>query len=171
MVRFQQYIELVRTRDQGKLQDAIVHAKKYLLPSKDLYPSEVKQAAGLLAFPPEARLATYSVRIITIVFRFLTNFHIEFVCSTPLGGSCQAIHGNSQQPPLYPSRPTTPHCTISRLVSTQNSILPLVTPIFISVTIIFILHHKLCLSNMQHGAECAGPECSIRKPHKQSCRS
>ncbi|KFY75928.1 hypothetical protein V498_09841 [Pseudogymnoascus sp. VKM F-4517 (FW-2822)] len=60
MVRFQQYIELVRTRDQGKLQDAIVHAKKYLLPSKDLYPSEVKQAAGLLAFPPEARLATYS---------------------------------------------------------------------------------------------------------------
>lgn len=61
MVRFQQYIELVRTRDQGKLQDAIVHAKKYLLPSKDLYPSEVKQAAGLLAFPPEARLATYSV--------------------------------------------------------------------------------------------------------------
>lgn len=67
MVRFQQYIELVRTRDQGKLQDAIVHAKKYLLPSKDLYPLEVKQAAGLLAFPPEARLATYSVRIAAII--------------------------------------------------------------------------------------------------------
>lgn len=61
MVRFQQYIELVRTRDQAKLQDAIVHAKKYLLPSKDLYPSEVKQAAGLLAFPPEAGLAIYTV--------------------------------------------------------------------------------------------------------------
>ncbi|OBT50730.1 hypothetical protein VE04_08405 [Pseudogymnoascus sp. 24MN13] len=60
MVRFQQYIELVRTRDQAKLQDAIVHAKKYLLPSKDLYPSEVKQAAGLLAFPPEAGLAIYT---------------------------------------------------------------------------------------------------------------
>lgn len=170
MVRFQQYIELVRTRDQGKLQDAIVHAKKYLLPSKDLYPSEVKQAAGLLAFPPEARLATYSVRIIAIVFGFFTNFHIEFVCSTPLGGSCQAIHGNSQQPPLYPSRPTTPYCTFSRLVSTQNSILSLITPVFVGITIIFILYHKLCLSNMQHRAERTGPECSIRKPHQQSSR-
>lgn len=96
MVRFQQYIELVRTRDQGKLQDAIVHAKKYLLPSKDLYPSEVKQAAGLLAFPPEARLATYSVRITAIMLRFFTNSHTESVCCTPLGGPCQAIHGNSQ---------------------------------------------------------------------------
>lgn len=73
MVRFQQYIELVRTREQGKLQDAIVHAKKYLLPSKDLYPSEVKQAAGLLAFPPEARLSTYNVRIPIILLPSLLN--------------------------------------------------------------------------------------------------
>jgi macrophage erythroblast attacher len=71
MVRFQQYIELVRTRDQAKLQDAIVHAKKYLLPSKDLYPSEVKQAAGLLAFPPEAGLAIYTV---CIPITFLPSF-------------------------------------------------------------------------------------------------
>ncbi|KFY30462.1 hypothetical protein V493_01887 [Pseudogymnoascus sp. VKM F-4281 (FW-2241)] len=60
MVRFQQYIELVRTRDQGRLQDAIAHARKYLIPSKDLYPSEVNLIGGLLAFSPEARLATYS---------------------------------------------------------------------------------------------------------------
>ena len=71
MVRFQQYIELVRTQEQGKLLDAITHAKKYLLPSKDLYSLEVKQAAGLLAFPPGARLATYNVRMLVVSFTLL----------------------------------------------------------------------------------------------------
>lgn len=66
MLRFQQYIELVRTQDEGKMLDAIAHAKKYLLPSKDLYPVEVRQAAGLLAFPPGARLEPYSVRTLPV---------------------------------------------------------------------------------------------------------
>jgi len=59
MLRFQQYIELVRTQDQTKLLESIAHAKKYLLPFKDSYPKEVQQACGLLAFPPGTRAAAY----------------------------------------------------------------------------------------------------------------
>jgi len=59
MLRFQQYIELVRTQEDQKLLEAIVHAKKYLLTSKHTYPKEIQQAAGLLAFPPGTRASVY----------------------------------------------------------------------------------------------------------------
>jgi macrophage erythroblast attacher len=61
MLRFQQYIELVRTQDQSKLVESIAHAKKFLLPFKDTYPKQVQQACGLLAFPPGTRAEGYSV--------------------------------------------------------------------------------------------------------------
>ena len=61
MLRFQQYIELVRTQDQAKLLESIIHAKKYLLPFRDSYPKEVQQACGLLAFPPGTRADAYAV--------------------------------------------------------------------------------------------------------------
>jgi macrophage erythroblast attacher len=60
MLRFQQYIELVRTQNHDKLLESITHAKKYLIPFKDSYPKEVQQACGLLAFPPGTRAAAYS---------------------------------------------------------------------------------------------------------------
>jgi macrophage erythroblast attacher len=60
-LRFQQYIELIRTQDEQKVLDAIAHAKKFMLPFKDAYPKEVKQAAGLLAFPPGGRTSVYEV--------------------------------------------------------------------------------------------------------------
>jgi len=60
MLRFQQYIELVRTQNEQKLLEAIAHAKKHLLPSRDTYPKEVQQAAGLLAFPPGGRPTVYN---------------------------------------------------------------------------------------------------------------
>lgn len=41
--------------------EAISHAKKYILPSKDLYPREVNHAAGLLACPPRAGVPLYEV--------------------------------------------------------------------------------------------------------------
>lgn len=59
LLRFQQYVELIRTQDESKMLEAIGHAKKYLLPSKDIFPAEVNQAAGLLAFPPTSRVTTY----------------------------------------------------------------------------------------------------------------
>jgi macrophage erythroblast attacher len=60
MLRFQQYIELVRTQSQPKLLEAITHAKKFLLPFKDTYPKEVQQACGLLAFPPTCPNPAYA---------------------------------------------------------------------------------------------------------------
>ncbi|RDW78475.1 macrophage erythroblast attacher protein-like protein [Coleophoma crateriformis] len=59
MLRFQQFIELVRTKDQTKQIESIAHARKYLLPFKDSYPREVQQACGLLAFPPGSRADPY----------------------------------------------------------------------------------------------------------------
>ena len=61
MLRFQQYVELVRTQDQSKLLESITHAKKYLTPFKDSYPREVQQACGLLAFPPGTQAKQYNV--------------------------------------------------------------------------------------------------------------
>lgn len=63
MLRFQQYIELVRTQDQAKLVESINHAKKFLLPYRASYPREVQQACGLLAFPPGTRAPAYTVSI------------------------------------------------------------------------------------------------------------
>lgn len=60
MLRFQQYIELVRTQEEPKLLEAITHAKKHLYPFRDSYPKEVQQACGLLAFPPGTRAEVYS---------------------------------------------------------------------------------------------------------------
>ena len=62
-LRFQQYIELLRTRDDQKLLDAIAHAKKYLVPFKETYPSEFKQIGGLLAYTPGRGPPTYEVRV------------------------------------------------------------------------------------------------------------
>lgn len=52
MLRYQQYIELVRTQSMPKLIEAINHARKYFTPVRDTFPKEVNQAAGLLAIPP-----------------------------------------------------------------------------------------------------------------------
>lgn len=54
MLRFQQYIELVRSQSSTKLTEAIAHAKKHLIPSRAVFPREVQQACGLLAFPPDS---------------------------------------------------------------------------------------------------------------------
>ncbi|RDA88555.1 hypothetical protein CP532_5809 [Ophiocordyceps camponoti-leonardi (nom. inval.)] len=54
MLRYQQYIELVRTQSQPKLMEAIAHAKKHLVPYASVYPRDVQQACGLLAYPPQS---------------------------------------------------------------------------------------------------------------------
>ncbi|ATZ54039.1 Bcfyv10 [Botrytis cinerea B05.10] len=59
MLRFQQYVELVRTKDEAKLVESIAHAKKYLLPFRESYPKEVQQACGLLAFNPDTKVTGY----------------------------------------------------------------------------------------------------------------
>ncbi|TGJ81992.1 hypothetical protein E0Z10_g6774 [Xylaria hypoxylon] len=53
MLRYQQYIELVRSRSQTKPDEALAHARKHLFPYKDTYPTEVLHACGLLGMLPE----------------------------------------------------------------------------------------------------------------------
>lgn len=55
MLRFQQYIELVRSQTEPKLLEAIAHARRFLHPFRETHPKEVQQACGLLAFPPQLR--------------------------------------------------------------------------------------------------------------------
>lgn len=60
MLRLQQYIEMIRTQSEPKLIEAIAHARKHLIPYWTVYPREVQQACGLLAFPPgEAASSAY----------------------------------------------------------------------------------------------------------------
>jgi hypothetical protein len=56
----------VRTDDQQKKIEAIAHARKYLVPYKDTYPEEIKQASGLLACPPGSN-PTYNVWLISLI--------------------------------------------------------------------------------------------------------
>ncbi|KIL95298.1 macrophage erythroblast attacher [Fusarium avenaceum] len=58
MLRFQQYIELVRSQSSDKLAEAIAHAKKHLIPYRATFPREVQQVCGLLAFPPGLSAST-----------------------------------------------------------------------------------------------------------------
>lgn len=53
MLRYQQYIEIVRNRSRTKPDEALVHARRHLLPYKDTYPREVLHACGLLGMTAE----------------------------------------------------------------------------------------------------------------------
>lgn len=60
-LRLQQYIEMLRTGDRGKLMDAMAHAKRYLTPYTETQSKEIHRAAGLLAFPQDAKAEPYKV--------------------------------------------------------------------------------------------------------------
>ncbi|KAK1835180.1 CTLH/CRA C-terminal to lish motif domain-containing protein [Podospora conica] len=61
LLRCQQYIEMLRTRTSKhyKPSDAIAHAKKFIAPFNDTFPTEVIQMAGLLAHLPTTDLEPY----------------------------------------------------------------------------------------------------------------
>ncbi|GAB1320237.1 GID complex subunit containing RING finger motif [Madurella fahalii] len=60
MLRCQQYIEMMRTGSQPRMLEAINHAKKYITPFNDTYPTEVSNMAGLLAYRPDTKLEPYA---------------------------------------------------------------------------------------------------------------
>lgn len=60
-MRLQQYIEMIRTGDKKKLVDAMLHAKKYLTPYMDTQATEIRRAAGLLAFRQDTKAEPYRV--------------------------------------------------------------------------------------------------------------
>lgn len=96
-LRFQQYIELIRTQDEQKLLDARAHAKKFMLPFNDTYGREVLQAAGLLAVPPGT-----SVYEVSEPFGALLLFYWAALISSlgpvqpiPLGRHCKTLHADA----------------------------------------------------------------------------
>ncbi|KAJ5081382.1 hypothetical protein NUU61_009646 [Penicillium alfredii] len=58
-LRLQQYIEMVRTQDKSKKLEAIIHAKKYLIPNQESQKTEILRAAGLLVFTQDTRAEPY----------------------------------------------------------------------------------------------------------------
>jgi macrophage erythroblast attacher len=98
-LRFQQYIELIRTQDEQKLLDAIAHAKKFMPPFKDTYPKEVLQAGGLLAFPPGGRTSVYEVGepfgALNSVLLGGTDISLGPLQPIPLGRHCKTLHADA----------------------------------------------------------------------------
>ncbi|CAK7214096.1 GID complex subunit containing RING finger motif [Sporothrix bragantina] len=60
MLRFQQFIEMVRSEDTAKLADAITHARRYLTPLHNTYPEECQQASVLMCYPAGEAPEDYS---------------------------------------------------------------------------------------------------------------
>ncbi|KAK4204379.1 CTLH/CRA C-terminal to lish motif domain-containing protein [Triangularia verruculosa] len=81
MLRCQQYIEL--NRSSCPKQDAIAHARKYIIPFSNTYPTEVRHIAGLLAFgsdtPHEPYASLYSSARWTMLADLFTDAHLKLL--------------------------------------------------------------------------------------------
>jgi macrophage erythroblast attacher len=62
-LRLQQYIEMIRSGAPGKQLEAMLHAKKFLVPYRDTHNEAIFHAAGLLAQPPDTSHEPYKVRL------------------------------------------------------------------------------------------------------------
>lgn len=60
MLRFQQFIEMVRNPDLGRLTDAVAHARRYMASFHTIYPEECQQAAVLMCYPAGEAPEEYS---------------------------------------------------------------------------------------------------------------
>ncbi|CAK7240166.1 MAG: GID complex subunit containing RING finger motif [Sporothrix thermara] len=60
MLRFQQFVEMVRSEDTARLADAINHARRYLTPLHATYPDECQQASVLMCYPAGEAPEEYS---------------------------------------------------------------------------------------------------------------
>ncbi|OQE18500.1 hypothetical protein PENFLA_c021G00809 [Penicillium flavigenum] len=76
-LRLQQYIEMVRTQDKSKKIEAIIHAKKYLIPNHQSQNSEIMRAAGLLVFTQDTRAEPYKSLFALDRWRFLAQLFIQ----------------------------------------------------------------------------------------------
>lgn len=89
MLRFQQYIELVRDRSV-KPQDVLAHARKFLFPYRETYKKEVLQACGMLALPPgsaqdiDAYAALYSPARWAMLADLFTSTHNALLSLPPV---------------------------------------------------------------------------------------
>ena len=87
-LRLQQYIEMVRSQDQSKKLEAILHARKYLTPNHESQNNEIMRAAGLLVFNQETRAEPYKVGIFIIQPHSIANFILVTVLTGTVEVSC-----------------------------------------------------------------------------------
>jgi hypothetical protein len=160
MLRFQQYIEMVRTQEEPKLIASIAHAKKFLLPYKDAYPKEIQQVWGLLCFAPGIAPDSYAVCSL-IYLLVISNVMLGTLQPIPLERPRQTLHANPQQPALPPARPPPPHRPLRRSLSPQNTLLPLRSP--------SLLHH-IHLSDLLHRAQRPRLAITLRTSYQEPCR-
>jgi hypothetical protein len=168
MLRFQQFIELIRAQDQAKLVEAIGHARKFLYPLKDSYPKEVQQACGALAFPPGTQPFEYEVSVFYISAICFLNPVIGSLRSHPLEDLGEPLHANTQQPISPPISSTPPYRSISWPLSAQDTILPFLAHL-LYLAHIFFLHYYVRLPHLQYRAQRSSSECSICTSHQKSC--
>ncbi|KAJ5812541.1 hypothetical protein N7474_008842 [Penicillium riverlandense] len=76
-LRLQQYIELVRTQDKRKKLEAIIHAKKYLIPNHESQKTEILRAAGLLVFTQDTKAPPYKSLFSLDRWNFLSDLFIR----------------------------------------------------------------------------------------------
>ncbi|CAK7568092.1 MAG: GID complex subunit containing RING finger motif [Sporothrix epigloea] len=90
MLRFQQFIELVRTKDTSRLVDAVAHARRYLTPMYSTYPQECQQASVLMCYPaveaPEDYAALWTDERWTVLADLFTTTYYQLLSlpSVPL---------------------------------------------------------------------------------------
>ncbi|KAK4952516.1 GID complex subunit containing RING finger motif [Elasticomyces elasticus] len=109
-LRLQQFIELARTGEMGKLMEAIVHARKHLVGGADT--EFGLRAGGLLAHPVDTLVEPYRVGHIT--------YGYDNVLTLTLRPSRSFVPANPPHAFLI-TEPTTPaHGAIGRVVSTQD---------------------------------------------------
>ncbi|CAI7657522.1 unnamed protein product [Penicillium pancosmium] len=76
-LRLQQYIELVRSRDQTKKIEAIAHAKRYLVTNQETQNKEIMRAAGMLVITPDTRAEPYKTLFSTDRWKYLSDLFIK----------------------------------------------------------------------------------------------
>ncbi len=168
-LRLQQYIEMIRAGGSPKRLEAMLHAKKYLTPYSQSHNDQILQAAGLLAQPPDTLLEPYKVGMINIVIsQSSTNQPLETILSRPVDLSLKPLHHNTSHPPFptYSASPT--RCTKCWSLGPQDTSLPF------SLRIIFFqstLYSLKRLSHLQHRAQRASSERTLRPPYEELCRA
>ncbi|CAK7263423.1 GID complex subunit containing RING finger motif [Sporothrix epigloea] len=114
MLRFQQFIEMVRSKDTSRLADAVAHARRYLTPLYSTHPEECQQAAALICFPaaeaPEDYAALWSDERWTVLADLFTATYYQLLSlpSVPLlhlalSSGLSALKTPACHPPLAAS--------------------------------------------------------------------
>lgn len=77
MLRCQQFVEMIRTEETSRLTDAILHARRFIVPYQAAYPADVHQIAGLLAYREGTDLEPYASWFSPRRWRYLADLFVQ----------------------------------------------------------------------------------------------